>query len=192
MLSALLVFAVQLLYVPVVIMRTILAVKGMKRSSAAIGMVEGFSYVFALGLVFSDLSNYMNMIAYALGFGVGVYLGGLLEERLAIGYVSIEANIPHKNTELINKLREVGFSVSVSEAEGMNSLRFRLDCTARRDREKEFYKLVAHYEAQAFVATYEPRNFKGGYITKAMKKRSELFYKKKQQEEEAKKQLDAH
>lgn len=187
MLSALLVFTVQLLYVPIVMMRTILAVKGMKSSSAAVGMLEGFVYVFALGLVFSDLSNYMNMVAYGLGFGIGVYLGGLLEERLAIGYVTVEANIPNKNIALINKLREVGFSVSLSEVEGMNSLRYRLDCTARRDREKEFYRMVSDYEAQAFVASYEPRKFKGGYITKAMKKRRELFLKKKKQAEDAKK-----
>ncbi len=187
MLSALAIFVVQLLYVPVVMMRTILAVKGMKTYSAAVGILEGFSYVFALGLVFSDLTNYLNMIAFGFGFGIGVYLGGLLEERLAIGYVTIEANIPHKNTELIYKLREAGFSVSVSEVEGMNTPRFRLDCTARRDREKEFYKLISHYEAQAFVASYEPRNFKGGYITKAMKKRSEIFFKKKKQEEKVEK-----
>lgn len=186
-LQALIIFAAQLIFVPVLTLRTILAVKGMKKEASALGMLEGFIYVGALGLVFSDLSNYMNMVAYALGFGTGVYIGGLLEEKLAIGYVTIEANIPEKNTPLISKLREYGFSVSTSEVEGMNSLRYRLDCTARRDREKEFYKVLSEYEPTAFVATYEPRSFKGGYITKAMKKRSELFFKKKKrkQSEEA-------
>lgn len=179
MLHAFIIFIVQICYVPVLTLRTILAVKGMKKQASAMGILEGIIYVGALGLVFSDLSNYLNMIAYALGFGIGVFIGGILEEKLAIGYVTIEANIPQKNTLLINKLREVGFSVSTSEVEGMNSLRYRLDCTARRDREKEFYKMISEYEPTAFVASYEPRNFKGGYITKAMKKRRELFLKKK-------------
>ncbi|WP_102349011.1 DUF2179 domain-containing protein [Bacillus sp. Marseille-P3661] len=183
MISALIIFIVQLLYVPILTLRTILAVKGMKKQAAAMGMLEGIIYVGALGLVFSDLSNYMNMIAYALGFGIGVYIGGLVEEKLAIGYVTIEANIPGKNNMLINRLREIGFSVSTSEVEGMNSLRYRLDCTARRDREKEFYEEITKYEPTAFVASYEPRNFKGGYITKAMKKRRELFLKKKRNKE---------
>ncbi|WLR52642.1 DUF2179 domain-containing protein [Bacillus tianshenii] len=184
MLNAIIIFIAQLFFVPVLTLRTILAVKGMKTQASAMGMLEGIIYVGALGLVFSDLSNYMNMVAYALGFGTGVYIGGVLEEKLAIGYMTIEANIPEKNTALINRLREVGFSVSTSEVEGMNSMRYRLDCTARRDREKEFYRLISEYEPSAFVASYEPRNFKGGYITKAMKKRRELFMKKKKRKEQ--------
>ncbi|WP_280769377.1 hypothetical protein [Salipaludibacillus daqingensis] len=35
------------------------------------------------------------------------------------------------------------------------------------------------YEEKAFVASYEPRSFKGCYITKGMKRRRELFLKKK-------------
>lgn len=179
MLQPLIIFLAQLLLVPVLTMRTILAVKGLKKQASGMGVLEGFIYVFAIGLVFSDLSNYMNMVAYALGFGAGVYLGGMLEEKLAIGYVTIEANIPNKNIELVNKLREVGFSVSTGDVEGMNSMRYLLYCTARRDREKEFYKVICEYEPTAFVASYEPRNFRGGYITKGMKKRRELFLKKK-------------
>lgn len=179
MLQPLMIFFAQLLLVPVLTMRTILVVKGMKKQALMIGMVEGMIYVFAIGLVFSDLSNYMNMIAYATGFGIGVYLGGTLEEKLAIGYVTIEANIPKYNLQLVEKLRKFGFSVSVSEAKGMHSVRFLLHCTARRDREKEFYEIVNEFEPQAFVASYEPRNFKGGYITKTMKKRRDLFIKKR-------------
>ncbi|MGO4886820.1 DUF2179 domain-containing protein [Anaerobacillus sp. MEB173] len=182
MLSALIIFVAQLIYVPVLTLRTILMVKSMKKQASAMGILEGIIYVGAIALVFSDLSNYLNMIAYALGFGVGLYIGGIIEEKLAIGYVTIEANIPRKNVDLINKLRELGFSVSTSEVEGISTSRTLLYCTARRDREKEFYKIISDYEATAFVASYEPRNFKGGYITKAMKKRRELFLKKKKQE----------
>ncbi|MBU8908403.1 DUF2179 domain-containing protein [Desertibacillus haloalkaliphilus] len=183
MLQAIIIFIVQLLYVPALTLRTILTVKGMRVQASVMGMIEGIIYVAALGLVFSDLSNYINMAAFALGFGAGVCAGSFLEEKLAIGYVTIEANIPQKNSSLINRLREVGFSVSTSEVEGMNSIRYRLDCTARRNREKEFYRLVSEYEPHAFVASYEPRNFKGGYITKAMKKRRELFLKRKKKKE---------
>jgi len=191
MTQALIIFLAQLLYVPILTIRTILVVKGLKKQASVIGVLEGFIYVLAIGLVFSDLSNYMNMIAYALGFGAGVYLGGILEEKLAIGYVTIEANIPNKNIGLVSKLREVGFSVSTDEVEGMNSARYLLFCTARRDRENEFYKLICEYEPTAFVASYEPRNFRGGYITKGMKKQSEIFFKKRKQitKEKAKNEL---
>lgn len=171
MLQAFIIFVAQLIFVPVLTLRTIMMVKGMKGKASALGTLEGVIYVIALGLVFSDLSNYLNMAAYALGFGLGVYLGQLLEQRLAIGFVSIEVNIMKKNEELIQNLRNEGFSVSTSEVEGMNEARrYRLDCTARRDREREFINIVSTYEPNAFIVSYEPRNFKGGYITKAMKR----------------------
>ncbi|OIJ15201.1 hypothetical protein BKP35_04970 [Anaerobacillus arseniciselenatis] len=179
----LIIFLAQLLYVPIFTMRTIMLVKGMKERAAMFGVLEGLVFVGAVGMVLSDLSNFANMGAYALGFGVGLYLGAMIEEKLAIGYVTIEANIPTQNKELINKLREVGFSVSSSTVQGIDTPRFLLYCTARRDREKEFYDLVSLYEPYAFIASYEPKSFKGGYITKAMKKRREKFLKKKQRNE---------
>ncbi|WP_059103645.1 DUF2179 domain-containing protein [Shouchella shacheensis] len=179
MIQALIIFVAQLIYVPVLTLRTIMMVKGLKQKAAAMGMLEGVVYVVALGIVFSDLSNYYNMIAYALGFSVGLYIGAVIEEKLAIGYVSIEVNIPERNQSLIDRLREVGFSVSTSLVEGMNSTRHQLDCTARRDREREFIRIVSEYEPAAFIVSFEPRSFKGGYITKAMKRRREKYLKKK-------------
>lgn len=178
------IFAAQLLFVPVLTLRTIMMVKGLKGKASALGVLEGIIYVVAVGLVLSDLTNYWNMASYALGFGAGLYIGAMIEEKLAIGYVTIEANIPNRNEALITKMRELGFSVSVSQVDGITSERTMLYCTARRDREKEFYRLIETYEASAFVASYEPRNFKGGYITKAMKQRRELFLKKKKHQEE--------
>ncbi|WP_088102371.1 DUF2179 domain-containing protein [Halalkalibacter urbisdiaboli] len=178
MLQALIIFVAQLLYVPVLTLRTIMMVKGMKEKAGAMGILEGVIYVGALGLVFSDLSNYLNMAAYAVGFGVGLYIGTIIEQKLAIGYVTLEVNIMEKNEQLTKRLRDVGFSVSTAEVQGMNSTRYRLDCTARRDREQEFIDIVSAYEPSAFIVSFEPRNFKGGYITKSMKKRKDKLLKK--------------
>ncbi|MBU9720923.1 DUF2179 domain-containing protein [Bacillus alkalicola] len=183
-LEAIIIFIAQLLYVPILTLRTIMMVKGLKGKAAGIGILEGVIYVVAIGLVLTDLTNYYNMAAYAIGFGVGLYIGALIEEKLAIGYVTIEANIPEKNQALIDRLREVGFSVSTSSVDGISTTRYLLYCTARRDREKEFYRIVDQFEENAFVASFEPRNFKGGYITKAMKQRRELFLKKKKSKAE--------
>lgn len=179
MIQPFIIFFAQLLYVPILTMRTILAVKGLKKQASSIGILEGCIYVVAIGLVFSDLSNYVNMAAYVAGFAIGIYLGGTIEEKLAIGYVTMEANIPNINVHLTSKLRKSGFSVSTSEVEGMNSVRYLLHCTARRDREKEFYNIIYDYEPSAFVASYELRKFKGGYIKKGVKRRKHFFLKKR-------------
>ncbi|WP_054704072.1 DUF2179 domain-containing protein [Bacillus sp. JCM 19041] len=185
LLQPLLILGAQLLYVPLVVLRTLMMVKGEKEKSALFATLEGGVHVVALGIVFSDLSNYWSMAAYAIGFGVGMYLGALIEERLAIGYVSLQVNTLENNKTLINRLREVGFSVSVVAVEGIDSLRYRLDCTARRDRENEFMKIIAKYEPNAFVVSFEPRSFKGGYVVKGMKKQREKFLKRKAKEKKS-------
>ncbi|QKS71615.1 DUF2179 domain-containing protein [Paenalkalicoccus suaedae] len=179
MIEPIIIFLAQILYVPILTLRTIMMVKSQKTKAAGLGVLEGVIYVVAIGIVLSDLSNYANMAAYALGFGAGLYIGALIEEKLAIGYVTIEANIPRVNEALVSRLREVGFSVSTSTVQGIEAERYLLYCTARRDREKEFYQIVDAYEEKAFVASFEPRSFKGGYITKAMKKRREMFLRRK-------------
>lgn len=57
MLQALLIFVLQIIYVPVLTIRTILLVKNQTRSAAGVGLLEGAIYIVSLGIVFQDLSN---------------------------------------------------------------------------------------------------------------------------------------
>ncbi len=169
--GALLIFALQLIYVPVLTLRTILLVKGQTKSAASVGLLEAIIYIVSLGIIFNDLSNFYNIAAYVIGFSVGLLLGGKLEKKLAIGYVTFNVNLLDHNNELVQTLRGAGFGVTVFEGNGMNSPRFRLDVLAQRSRENEFLAIVEQIAPKAFISSYEIRSLKGGYLTKAMKKR---------------------
>ncbi|MGQ0518225.1 DUF2179 domain-containing protein, partial [Bacillus sp. D-CC] len=43
---------------------------------------------------------------------------------------------------------------------------------AKRSREKELLEIINEIAPKAFMSSYEIRSFKGGYLTKAMKKRA--------------------
>ncbi len=187
MLGALLIFVLQLIYVPVLTIRTILLVKNQTKSAAGVGLLEGIIYIVSLIFVFQDLSNIYNIIAYVVGFSVGLLLGGALERKLAIGYITYQANILDKNMDLVNSLRTAGFGVTVFEGEGINTARFRLDIVAKRSREKELLLIIDQFEPKAFLMSYEIRSFRGGYLTKSMKKRAISFFKKKKAIEETNK-----
>ncbi|HZH58230.1 MAG TPA: DUF2179 domain-containing protein [Metabacillus sp.] len=181
--EALLIFILQLIYVPVLTIRTILLVKNQTKSAAGVGLLEGIIYIVSLIFVFQDLSNIYNIVAYVVGFSVGLLLGGALERKLAIGYITYQANILDKNMELVNALRTAGFGVTVFEGEGINTARFRLDIVAKRSREIELLEIIDKFEPKAFMMSYEIRSFKGGYLTKSMKKRAVSFFKKKKAQE---------
>lgn len=186
LLQALLIFVLQLIYVPVLTIRTILLVKNQTKSAAGVGLLEGIIYIVSLIFVFKDLSNMYNIVAYVVGFSVGLLLGGALERKLAIGFITYQANILEKNMDLVNALRTAGFGVTVFEGEGINTARFRLDIVAKRSREKELLQIIDQYEPKAFLMSYEIRSFKGGYLTKSMKKRAVSFLKKKKAQEDNK------
>ena len=172
MLQALLIFVLQIIYVPILTIRTILLVKNQTRSAAGVGLLEGAIYIVSLGIVFQDLSNWMNIVAYVIGFSAGLLLGGYIENKLAIGYITYQVSLLDRCNELVDELRHSGFGVTVFEGEGINSIRYRLDIVAKRSREKELLEIINEIAPKAFMSSYEISSFKGEYLTKAMKKRA--------------------
>lgn len=168
----LLILLLQLIYVPIFTMRTIFIVKDMSTIAAALGFMEALVYVFGLSLVLSGEQTIVGMLVYAIGFGVGIFLGTFIEQKLAFGYTSLMVNLQKKNQELIAYLRNGGFGVTVYEGEGRDSRRYRLEILTKRNREKELLDIIEQYEPKAFIISYEPRKFKGGFLVNAMKKRT--------------------
>lgn len=99
-------------------MRIIFVARGMKMVAPILGFVEVFIWIIAIGQIFQNLTNPLNYLAYAAGFGAGNYIGMLVEERLAMGLSMIRIITPRDATELINYLRAAGYGVTVLDAQG--------------------------------------------------------------------------
>ncbi|AGK52080.1 DUF2179 domain-containing protein [Bacillus sp. 1NLA3E] len=166
MLNILLIFALQLLYVPVLTLRTIFLVKNMSVAASSFGVLEALIYVFGLSLIFSDHQSIAEMVVYAVGFGVGLYIGTRIENKLAIGYTCVFITLQDMNEELLILLRERGFGVTVFKGMGRDGKRYRLEILSKRNRENELMTLIEEHEQNAFIISYEPRRFKGGFLAK--------------------------
>lgn len=162
----------QLVYVPMLALRTISMVKKLTLLTAVFGFLESIIYVFGLAIVLTGEQNIIQMLVYALGFSLGLIVGIHIENKIAIGYTSILVNIKEKNHLLIDAVRERGFGVTVFQGEGKDSPRYRLDILTKRTRENELLELIAQYEPNAFILSYEPTRFKGGFMEILMKKQS--------------------
>ncbi|MDZ5010796.1 DUF2179 domain-containing protein, partial [Clostridium perfringens] len=94
----------------------------------------------------------------------------IIEEKLAIGYRSIHVNLTNYNQELIDRLRSLKFGVTIYTGEGINKeKRYRLEIVSHRNRENEVISIIESMEKNAFIVSYEPTQFKGGYIIKHIK-----------------------
>lgn len=167
----LLIIVIQLLYVPMLTLRTICMVKNLKILTSLFGFLETLVYIFGLTIVLSGEQNTLEMIVYAIGFSLGLFLGILVEQKLAIGFSSIQVNITHDNEVLINILRDEGFGVTVYFAEGKYGKRINLDILTKRKKETKLLEIIHKYEPKAFIMAFEPKMFRGGYLIEMMKKR---------------------
>ena len=134
------------------------------------GFMEALIYVFGLSIVLSGEQSIAEMLVYALGFAAGIYLGGFIENKLALGYTTLTVNLLNNNTPLVSTLRNSGFGVTVFEGMGRDGVRFQLQILTKRSMEEKVMRMIEEYEPHAFIISYEPRRFKGGYLLKAMKK----------------------
>lgn len=169
--NILLIIILQLIYVPFLTLRTIFLVKNVTFLAAMLGMVEMLIYVFGLSLVFNGDQSILAMVVYAVGFGLGIFLGAKIERKLAIGYVYAMINTQKKNDELVDFLRNSGFAVTIYVGEGRDSERYKYEILTKRNREAELFKIVEQFEPNAFIISYEPKSFKGGFLVARMKQK---------------------
>lgn len=101
--------------------------------------------VFVDAMIFATVMTKMTSstgihftIAYALGRTIGVFIGGKIEERLALGILEVDIFLNNKNkmVEVAEKLREAGYTVNNFLARGINGYkRYKVEVVIKR---KEF------------------------------------------------------
>src|SRR5699024_5196602 len=117
------IFVINVVYVSFFTIRMILTLKGRRYIAAAVGMVEVVVYVIGLGLVLDNLNEIQNLIAYALGFGAGVIVGTKIEDKLALGDITVNVISSNPDIEFTRRLREKGDGVRSWIASGMEGER---------------------------------------------------------------------
>ena len=168
----LLIVAINITYVSLTTVRLILMIKGLRGYAAALSIIEVFVYIMGLSIILSNLNSIWNIVAYCLGYAMGVYIGSMIEERMALGYVTAEVIVDSVNETLPQKLRENGFGVTSWIGEGRDGKRLVMTVLAKRNRQKELLKLIDSYCPSAFVLFEEPKYFRGGFWTSRLARKN--------------------
>lgn len=166
----LLIFGVQILYVSFFTIRMIVMLKGMRTVAAMLSMGEVFIYVMGLSLVLDRLNEPINLIVYCLGYGAGVIIGSKIEERMALGYLVVQIITDSLHEKLPNYLRDRGYGVTAWVGEGRDRPRLMMNVLTKRKNHRNLLSLVEEFDAKAFVTSYEPTHFSGGFWARANRK----------------------
>jgi len=168
--GVLFIFFARIVDVSLATFRMLMLIRGQRLPAAVTGFFEVGIYISALGRVVQHLNDPWKIMAYALGFSCGTLVGGLVEERLAVGYNLVQV-IPKTHCgELICRLRRENFGVTVLEGQGRSGPRHILNITTRRKELPHLMNLLDKVDPQAFITTFDTRRTKGGFIARDKKK----------------------
>lgn len=147
-----------------------MVVQGLKIQASIIGFMEMVLYVLALNSVVGSLDNPINLLAYALGFAVGNYVGILIENKIALGKISAQIILKTTdNDELVDHLRENGFGVTIFEGKGIKGKKEILNVALNRKNLIKLRNLVYDYDETAFMTVNNISPIRGGYFTRIKK-----------------------
>lgn len=170
LLMVVIILAINIVYVSFFTIRMILTLKGQRYLAALISMVEVVIYVIGLGLVLDNLNEIQNLIAYAVGYGIGVIVGMKIEEKLALGYITVNVITKEYDKDLPKNLRAQGYGVTSWAANGLEGDRMALQILTPRKYELKLYQTIKELDPKAFIIAYEPKTIYGGFWVKSVKK----------------------
>ncbi|MBD7970002.1 DUF2179 domain-containing protein [Paenibacillus gallinarum] len=168
--TLLFIFAIQIVYVSAYTLRMILTLKGQKYIAALISMVEIVIYVLGLNLVLNYLDQISALVVYALGYGLGILIGAWIEEKIALGYITVKVICDQTRGTIVTTLREKGYGVTSWLGNGRDGDRLVMEILAKRKNQKKLYETILELDSKAFIITVEPKQFHGGFWTRSIKR----------------------
>jgi len=168
----LLIFLARLTDVSMGTMRTILIIRGRRGIAAVSAFFEIMVWVLAVSRVITELDRWYYIVAFALGFASGNYLGSYLEEKIAMGYCFAYVVPRNKQTTLAETLRKHGFGVTVVKGEGLKGPEFVYNVVLRRRDTHRFIKTLEANDKKSFYTIMDVHALHGGYLRRATKRKS--------------------
>lgn len=164
------IFSINIVYVSFFTIRMIMTLKGYRYLAAMVSMVEVVIYIVGLGLVLDNLDQIQNLVAYAIGYGSGVIVGSKIEEKMALGYITVNVITSEQNQILPKALREQGYGVTDWAANGRDGDRQSMQILTPRKMELKLYMTIKEIDPKAFIIAYEPKTIHGGFWVKQVRK----------------------
>ena len=153
----LLIFFARVSDVTIGTLRIVFVSKGFKFLAPILGFFEVFIWLLAMSKIFQTLDNWLYYVAYSAGFAVGNYVGLLIEERLALGFVNLRIITLASGDALIKRLSTEGFGVTSTEAMGTRGRVNIIYCVIKRSDYKQVADIILEYNPKAFYTIEDIR-----------------------------------
>lgn len=147
--------------------RIVLITRGEKLLGACIGFVEVIIWLILVSTVLTNVSeDPVKVVIYAVGFAVGNYVGSMLEEKLAIGNIRLEAIVSKEDGEtLVSNIRDKGYAVTVIDGRGMTLEREVLLMNIKRKHYNQVVDMIKRFQENVVITVNDVKPVYGGHGT---------------------------
>jgi uncharacterized protein YebE (UPF0316 family) len=160
--GALIIALFRILDVSLGTLRVILVVRGKRLLAAIIGFFEVMIFLVVLGKVVNNLHNIYNILGYCFGFATGTYLGSIIEEKMALGYVMIQIISVRKDEFLKDFFKKRGYPFTIIPGEGREGPHELIQIVLSRSELNFTIELVKRIDPKAFITIIETQRILGG------------------------------
>jgi len=166
-LAGLFVFAMRVTDMSLDTLRMLFVMRGRRLLAGALGTVQAAVFILAVGAALRGPLNFWTVAGYATGFGVGVIVGMMAEERLALGHVMFRVYSLAGGAAIAQALREAGYAVTEFVAHGRDGRITVVNSVVARKDTQVVQSVIEHIDPQAFVTVDEVRPLRRGYFGQA-------------------------
>jgi uncharacterized protein YebE (UPF0316 family) len=147
-----LIFFARVLDVSLGTMRIIVTINGNRWLATVLGFFELIIWSLALGGMVIYLSNPFAVLAFAAGFSAGTYVGLMIEDRVALGFRSVQIINANPEVQVAPPLREAGFRVTILPGYGQFGPVEVAVLVIRRRSLRRVFQIVDEVAPRAFIS----------------------------------------
>jgi uncharacterized protein YebE (UPF0316 family) len=163
-LAGLFIFAMRVIDMSLDTVRLLFVMRGRKLLAGLIGAVQAAVFILAVSTALRGPLNFWTVLGYASGYGLGVILGMLAEERLAIGFAMFRIYSPARGAAIAAALRAAGHAATEFMAQGKDGTVTVVNAAVPRKDIPAVRAIIDEADEHAFVTVDEVRPLRRGYF----------------------------
>lgn len=142
--------------------RIITISRGYKSIAPLLGFFEVLIWLLAIRQIMQNLTNIFYYIVYSGGFAAGTFVGMYIEEKLAMGILSIRIITRKDVSELINLLKSANYGVTSVDAQGATGPVHVIYTIVKRGDGQKVVGIINKFNPKAFYLVEDVRSAREG------------------------------
>ncbi|MCC6191587.1 MAG: DUF2179 domain-containing protein [Anaerolineales bacterium] len=162
--AGLFIFSMRVIDMSLDTVRLLFVMRGRRLLAGLIGALQAAVFIVAVSTALRGPLNAWTVLGYASGYGLGVILGMVAEERLAIGFAMFRIYSPARGAALAAVLRAAGHAATEFTAQGKDGTVTVINAAVPRKEIPTVRALIDSVDEHAFVTVDEVRPLRRGYF----------------------------